>query len=180
MCGCYGGKMQRKHGTNHADWCFFTCITKNRFGTDKCTGMYVREEDIFNAIYRQLKVYVSERYITALQHKQEIQQFNDKIFELMQGSEKAWTNAMEHYEQYIRGEISSEALRAALDAAHEAKAVLAEVMEQKEACEKEYSVFHKLLSTSDKRIPLNEIIDCIDKIIVDTDKKIVVKWVIIK
>ena len=72
ICRCCGGKMQRKRGTNHADWYFFTCITKNRLGGDKCTGMYVREEDIFNAIYRQLKVYVGEHYITDLQHKQQI------------------------------------------------------------------------------------------------------------
>jgi len=176
VCGCCGGKMQRKRGTNHADWYFFTCITKNRLGADKCTGMYAREEDIFNAIYCQLKVYVSEHYITALQHKQEIQQFNDKIFELAQGSEKAWTNAMEHYEQYVQGEISKEALRAALDATHEAKAVLAGVTERKAACEKEYSIFRKLLSASDKRISLNEIMDCVEKIVVDVGKKIMVKW----
>ena len=175
VCGCCGGKMQRKRGTNHADWYFFTCITKNRLGADKCTGMYAREEDIFNAIYCQLKVYVSEHYITALQHKQEIQQFNDKIFELAQGSEKAWTNAMEHYEQYVQGEISKEALRAALDAAHEAKAVLAGVTERKAAYEKEYSIFRKLLSASDKRISLNEIMDCVEKIVV-VGKKIMVKW----
>jgi len=74
--------MQRKRGTNHADWYFFTCITKNRLGADKCTGMYAREEDIFNAIYRQLKVYVSEHYVTDVQYKQQIWQFNDKILEL--------------------------------------------------------------------------------------------------
>ena len=79
--------------------------------------MYAREEDIFNAIYRQLKVYVSEHYITATQHKQQIQQFNDKILELTQNNEQAWTNAMEHYEQYVRGETSKEALRMALDIA---------------------------------------------------------------
>lgn len=176
VCGCCGGKMQRKRGTNHADWYFFTCITKNRLGADKCTGMYAREEDIFNAIYCQLKVYVSEHYITDLQHKQEIQQFNDKIFELAQSSEKAWTNAMEHYEQYVRGEIGKEALRAALDAAHVAKAVLADVTERKAAYEKEYSIFRKLLSASEKRISLSEIVDCVEKIVVDVDKKIMVKW----
>lgn len=83
---------------------------------------------------------------------------------------------MEYYEQYVRGEISKEALRAALDAAH-AKAVLAEVTEQKEACEREYSIFRKLLSASDKRIPLSEIIDCSDQVVVDNGKEIVVKWV---
>lgn len=58
--------------------------------------------------------------------------------------------------------------------------MLAEVTEQKAACEKEYSIFRKLLPTSDKRIPLSQIIGCIDKIIVDMDKKIVAKWVITK
>ncbi|MBQ7231879.1 MAG: hypothetical protein IJX07_01425 [Bacillales bacterium] len=42
--------MKRKRGTNHADWYFFTCITKNRLGAGKCTGMYVREEDVFRVI----------------------------------------------------------------------------------------------------------------------------------
>ena len=138
--------------------------------------MYAREEDVFNAIYCQLKIYVSEHYITALQHKQQIQQFNDKIFELAQSSEQSWTNAMEHYEQYVRGEISKEALRTALDVAHEAKVVLAEVMEHKEACERGYLTFRKLLSASDKRIPLSEIMDCIDGIVVDNGKHIVVEW----
>lgn len=57
-----------------------------------------REEDIFNAIYRQLKSYVSEHYITDLQHRQQIQQFNGKIYELAQSREKTWANAMERYE----------------------------------------------------------------------------------
>ena len=176
ICRCCGGKMQRKRGTGHADWLFFTCITKNRLGADKCTGMYAREEDIFNAIYRHLKVCVSEHYITDVQYKQQIQQFNNKIYELTQSSEKAWSNAMEHYEQYVRGEISKAKLRSTLDSAHEAKAVLAEVTERKEAYEKEYSIFRKLLSASGKHIPLNEIMDCVEKIVVDAGREIVVKW----
>lgn len=40
ICGCCGRKMQRKRGTSHADWHFFTCITKNYLGANKCTGMY--------------------------------------------------------------------------------------------------------------------------------------------
>ena len=68
ICGCCGGKMQRKRGTNHADWYFFTCITKNRLGVGKCTGMYVREEDVFHAIYHQLKLYVNEHFISDSQY----------------------------------------------------------------------------------------------------------------
>ena len=176
VCGCCGGKMQRKQGTNHADWYFFTCITKNRLGADKCTGMYAREEDIFNVIYCQLKVYTSEHYITDLQYKQQIWQFNNEISELAQSSKTAWTNAMEHYEQYVRGEVSKEELRSALDSAHEAKAALVEVTGQREIYEKEHLTFRKLLSASEKHIPLSEIMDCIDKIVVDTGRQIVVKW----
>ena len=176
ICGCCGGKMQRKRGTGHADWHFFTCITKNRLGADKCTGMYVREEDVFNALYRQLKVYVSKHYITDLQNKQQIQEFNHQISELTKISERTWANAMKYYEQYVRGETDKEDLRAALDTAHDAKSALADVTEQKAAYDKEYSVFRKLLSASDKRIPISEIMDCIEKIIVDAGRRIVVQW----
>lgn len=85
-------------------------------------------------------------------------------------------SSAEYYEQYVRGEISRELLRSALDPAHEAKAVLAEVTEDKEVCERGYLTFRKLLSGSDKRIPLSEIMDCIDRIMVDNGKHIVVEW----
>ena len=130
----------------------------------------------FNVIYCQLKVYTSEHYITDLQYKQQIWQFNNEISELAQSSKTAWTNAMEHYEQYVRGEVSKEELRSALDSAHEAKAALVEVTGQREIYEKEHLTFRKLLSASEKHIPLSEIMDCIDKIVVDTGRQIVVKW----
>ena len=83
---------------------------------------------------------------------------------------------MELYEQYVRGEISKETLRVALDAAHDSKAALAEASEQKVVYDKEYSIFLKLLSASDKYISLSEITDCIDKIVVDKGSIIVVKF----
>ena len=67
-------------------------------------------------------------------------------------------------------------LRIALDAAHDVKSVLTGVTEQKAAYKKMYSIFHKLLLASDKRIPFIEITDYIDKIKVDAGKQIVVKW----
>ena len=42
--------------------------------------------------------------------------------------------------------------------------------------EKQYAKFRKLLSASSKDIPLSEIVDCIDKVVIDGDGKIVVKW----
>lgn len=100
--------------------------------------MYAREEDVFNAVYHQLKNFVSEHFIMDAQYKQQVQKFNNQIAELTQDSEKAWTSAMEQYEQYVQGETSKEALRMALDTAHNAKSVLATVSEQKAAYDKKY------------------------------------------
>ena len=84
---------------------------------------------------------------------------------------------MEHYEKYVQGEISKEEFRVVQDIANQAKDVLIRAAERKTAYEKQYIMFRKLLSASSREIPLSEIMDCIDKIIVDNDKKIVVKWV---
>ena len=177
ICGCCGGKMQRKRGTGHADWHFFTCITKNRLGADKCTGMYAREEDIFHAIYRQLKDYVSEHYITDSTYRQQMQEIGAQIADLAQQKTTAWIDAMEHYDKFIEGEISKEEFRAVQDIANKAKEALAQAVERKTAYETQYAGFRKLLYASSREIPLGEIMDCIDKVIVDSGKKIMVEWV---
>ena len=100
--------MQRKHGTNHADWYFFTCITKNRLGVDKCTGMYVREEDVLRAIYYQLKLYVKEHFISDSQYKQELMRLNNKIDQSDSQYKEAFRNAVRHYERFVDGEISKD------------------------------------------------------------------------
>ena len=55
------------------------CIIKNRLGASKCTSMYVREEDIFRAIYHQLKLYLNKHFISNLQYKQELSRLNNEI-----------------------------------------------------------------------------------------------------
>ena len=87
----------------------------------------------------------------------------------------AWINAMEHYEQYVQGEISKEEFRAVQDIANQAKEDLIQATEGKIAYEKQYARFRKLLSASSKDIPLSEIVDCIDKVVVDEGGKIVVE-----
>lgn len=81
---------------------------------------------------------------------------------------------MGRYEQYARGEFKKEAFRVELDATYEAKAVLTEALEQKAAYDKKYSIFRKLLSACDKRIALSEIIDYIDRIVVDDEEEIMI------
>ena len=160
--------MQRKRGTNHADWYFFTCITKNRLGAGKCTGMYVREEDVFRAIYHQLKLYVKEHFISSLQHKQELMRLDNEIDQADQQYQETFRNAVHHYEKFVYGEIGKEKFRVAQDAANEKKAIRDGIITSKAVYEEQYQVFCKLLKASYKEIALSEIIDCIDKILIDT------------
>ena len=138
--------------------------------------MYAREEDIFNAIYRQLKDYVNEHYITNSAYKQKIQEFMSQISALTQRKTTAWINAMEHYERYVQGKISKEEFRTVQDIANQAKEALIQATEGKGAYEKQYTKFRKLLSASSKDIPFSEIMDCIEKVVVDSGGKIVVDW----
>lgn len=106
ICGCCGGKMQRKRGTNHADWYFFTCNTNNCLGVGKCTGMYVREEDIFSAIYYQLKLYIQEHFVSSLEYDEEMTQLKAKLDAQVEFRHAIAENPAMFYEQYILGEIS--------------------------------------------------------------------------
>ena len=84
---------------------------------------------------------------------------------------------MEYYEKYVQGEISKEEFRAVQDIANQAKEALIQAIEGKAIYEKQYAKFRKLLSASSKDVPLSEIMNCIDKVVVDGGGKIVVKWV---
>lgn len=178
ICGCCGGKMQRKRGTNHADWYFFTCITKNRLGVDKCTGMYVREEDVLRAIYYQLKLYVKEHFILDSQYQQELLRLNKEINQSYSQYQEIFRNAVHHYEMFVDGKISKEKFRLVQDVANEKKAIRDSIIASKVDYEKQYQVFRKLLKASCKEIALDEIMDCIDKITICQNKNITVKWAI--
>ena len=176
ICGCCGGKMQRRRGTNHADWYFFTCITNNRLGAGRCTGMYIREEDVFRAIYHQLKLYLKEHFISTVQYRQEMAEYDNRITYASQKHQLAYENGMRHYEKFVDGEIDRTELRTALDYANELKITLEGAVAKKIAFEKQYQMFRKLLRVSDKELPLSEIMEVINKIVVDADKKIMIKW----
>lgn len=180
ICGCCGGKMQRRRGTNHADWYFFTCITNNRLGAGRCTGMYVREEDVFRAIYHQLKLYLKEHFISTVQYRREIQQFDDHITQAAKQYQEAFENGMHCYERFVNGEIGKVELRASLDMAHERKTRLDKITTSKATYQEQYQQFRKLLGISSKELPLGDIADYIERVIVDSGKRIMIKWSIVQ
>ena len=135
----------------------------------------IRPRRRFFAIYRQLKDYVNEHYITNSAYKQRVQEFTSQISNLTQRKTTAWSNAMELYEKYVQGEISKKEFRTVQDIANQAKEFLIQVTESKTTYEKQYAMFHKFLSASVRDIPLSEVINCIDKVVVDGGRKFVVK-----
>lgn len=176
ICGCCGGKMQRKRGTNHADWYFFTCNTSNRLGADKCTGMYVREEDIFSAIYHQLKLYIQEHFISTIEYEQEMAQLHEKLTQQIKFRHEIAEYPMVYYEQYISGKIDFDEYKVRQQkirqAAEDQKTIELEI----EECEQKYRRFTLLCKVRDRELPLSAIIDEINTIVVDTGRKIVVQW----
>lgn len=169
--------MQRKRGTNHADWYFFTCNTNNRLGAGKCTGMYVREEDIFSAIYHQLKLYIQEQFISSLQHDEEMMRFKAKLDAQVEFRRTIAENPAMYYEQYVLGEISLDEFKVKQQklrqAAEDQKAIELEI----EKCEQAYRGFSRLCKVRDKELPLSTIMSEINNIVVDIGRKVVVQWI---
>lgn len=168
--------MQRKRGTNHADWYFFTCNTNNRLGAGKCTGMYVREEDIFSAIYHQLKLYIQGHFISSLQYDEEMARLKAKLDAQVEFRHAIAENPAMYYEQYVLGEINLDEFKVKQQkirqAAEHQKAIELEI----EECKQAYSRFSRLCKVRDKELPLSLLKSKINNIVVDAGKKIVVQW----
>ncbi len=138
--------------------------------------MYAREEDIIHAVYQQLKEYVKEHFISDLQYKRQMQEFNEQVTGLSKQKTEAWIRAMEQYERFVQGEISKEEFQEAQGVADNALMLLSTATKHRDSLQKEHATFRKLLSTSDKEIPLSEIMGYVDKIVVDDGKQLMVKW----
>ncbi len=175
ICGCCGSKMQRRRGTNHANWYFFICPTNNRVGSDKCTGMYVREEDIFSAIYYQLKLFLKSNssirvgyYSKKTMLEQEIAEFRDILSDPTEKTRKL-------YEQLVCGEIDKDTYFEEKAKINEAKDRLECVEQRLDANERQYQQFVMLQKVLDKEMPLDEIMDFIDYITVNSGRHIEAK-----
>ena len=137
--------------------------------------MYAREEDIFSAIYRQLKLYIQEHFISSLQYDEEMAQLKVKLDAQVEFRQAIAENPAMYYEQYILGEISLDEVKAKQQkfrqAVEDQKAIELKI----EECEQAYSRFYRLRKVRDKELPISTIMSEINKIVVDTGKKIVVQ-----
>lgn len=176
ICGCCGSKMQRRRGTNHADWYFFTCLTNNRVGADRCTGMYVREGDIFSAIYHQLKLFVKANsdfnanyYAKKDELEHEISQYREMLADPMECT-------MKLYERLICKELDKDTYLAEKAKVYAAKERLEKAEAELDASRRRHEEFEAMHKVLRKELPLAEILECIDSIVVNEGRKIEVKW----
>lgn len=108
ICGHCGSKMQRKRGSGQADWCFFTCIMKNRRGSDYCHGEYIRESDIIAAICQELSTQQSQFIAAELECKQKIARIKEEICKLQEAQKTQLRERQNAYERYVMGQYTSQ------------------------------------------------------------------------
>lgn len=108
ICGCCGGKMQRRKGSGNADWYFFTCITNNRLGAGNCSGMYIRESIIMDAIQEEISKYVDEHRNVAINHEKDWALLDEKLAGAKKELEICRENFKHSFEQSVLGNASKE------------------------------------------------------------------------
>lgn len=176
ICGCCGSRMQRRKGTNHADWYFFTCLTNNRVGADRCTGMYVREEDVFSAIYHQLNLFVKANSNFNANYYAKKDELEHEIAQCREVLADPMECAMKLYEQLVCKDLDKDTYLSEKAKVYAAKERLEKAEAELDANKRrheELEAMHKVLR---KKLPLTEILDCIDSIVVNEGRKIEVKW----
>lgn len=131
ICGCCGGKMQRRKGSGNANWYFFTCITNNRMGAGNCAGMYIREFALMEAIKADAMQY-GERYKDTLLYSEQDRLAIEKRLTAAKRILSLHIDHCQHsFEQSALGEITQEEFKMALAekkaAEQEVQAIEAEI-----------------------------------------------------
>lgn len=108
ICEHCGGKMQRKRGSRKVDWFFFTCITKNRRGSEYCDGAYIRESDIMFAIRQELQVIQPQCLASVAQCDGKIAEIKERLHDLVDMENAQIPKRQEAYERYITGRYTTQ------------------------------------------------------------------------
>ncbi|WP_020074378.1 recombinase family protein [Faecalispora sporosphaeroides] len=177
ICGCCGRKMQRRKGSGNANWHFFTCISNNRLGAGHCTGMYIRESDIMDAIFREVKSYIHDNeaaFITYVDRKS-VLEVNEKQLARQINEQREVSRS--RYENFIRGIVDKEDYtfeRNKRETLHtELQNINNQIKWQNEKYE-QYLLFCNALNDKEKIGQL--VADCILNVSVLANGQINVKW----
>ena len=115
ICEHCGGKMQRKRGSGKADWFFFTCITRNRRGTEYCDGTYIRESDILLAIRQELQAMQPQYLASIARCEGEITEIKERLRDLTDMENVQMSRRQTTYERYIVGQYTTQEYKEAIN-----------------------------------------------------------------
>ena len=108
VCGCCSNKMQRRKSSGNASWYFFTCIRNNRLGAGHCTGMYIREADIINAILNEIKNYIHDNKADFLTYVDQKAVLEANANQLEQQNNEQREVTRNRYENFVMGIATKE------------------------------------------------------------------------
>lgn len=153
ICGCCSGKLQRRFGRNR-EWAFFSCITNNRLGIKKCTGMYIREDDVMNAIYTELNTLADEYYISEAEYKAHKQAFEKEFADIVRNLDVEMNSSISYYERLVSGEISETEFTELMSVGRMLTLERDKLLEAVKEYDEKYKASQKLFKASRKEIPL--------------------------
>lgn len=172
ICGDCGRKIQRRRRTGHADWHFFTCNTNNRVGAERCSGMYIREDDIFKATYYQLGQYLKVHLISSIEYQERKRTLGNEMLSCEKALDETNGIMFKNYERMVLREITQEEYI-------ERRSIRIKPAENLEAAklkvallEKGYQEQKLLRKVKDKESALGEAMNLISKIAVGKGRKV--------
>lgn len=179
ICGNCGEKLQRKRGAGNADWYFFTCITKNRMGTEHCSGMYVRETAIIDAVCAELSNCIRSWEDEADKRSKEQLELKQQIDCLERDLETQNKEHKKIYEDMVLGKISTAEYSDLKSVQPDLKSELLKKRQQLEQMENEMKIQQQFCDVEASECDLKDVIERYLSIVkVYDDKQIVVEFCI--
>lgn len=177
ICGNCGGKLQRKRGAGNADWYFFTCITKNRIGAEHCSGMYVRETAVIDAVCAELSNRVRSWEDEADKRSKEQLDLKLQIDCLERDLESQNKEHQKIYEDMVLGKISTTEYSDLKSVQPDLKSELLEKRQQLEQMENEMKIQQQFCDVEAGECDLKDVIGrYLSTVKVYDDKQIVVEF----
>jgi len=153
ICGCCGGKMQRRKGSGKADWYFFTCISNNRLGAGPCTGMYIREAEIKESVLREATAFLRKNEACAREYKADMANLMNKSSCIDNELKVITKKCHDKYADFVMGTTTQDGLQQChnnRDRLQEEKQQLVEQVESLEQLYKKYHLFYNAVNDDAK------------------------------
>jgi len=171
ICGSCGGKIQRRKGSGKGDWYFFTCITNNRLSAGHCSGMYIRESNIMDAIRTEIGRYIKANETISVTHEDRRVELDAKTAGLNIKHKAHMEKIRGRYEDFIRGIADADDLKQSRKVGEALESELLEVEAQVILLNEEQEKYHSFCDALQDNLRLDELIRThLEKVTVNGDK----------